>query len=259
MAISVTCDSCGKTLRAKDSAAGRQTKCPECGYQLVIPSPPQDVYDAEEDAYPEYHDEPAGEGWSSSSYGSGTRGSADATRQCPVCAETIKAVAVKCRYCGEIFDPAMKRRQKSSGSGDLATPGSRLAAVLIDGLVNLPAVIAAVAGAVLIQGRQKELGAVLVGIGVLAVLAVGIYQLVILSRDGQTIGKRFMGIRIVKYDDNSNPGFVSAVLLRGFVNGLIGGIPLLGPIYSLADILFIFGEERRCLHDMLAGTQVVEA
>jgi len=45
------------------------------------------------------------------------------------------------------------------------------------------------------------------------------------------------------------------VLLRSWVNGLIG---LVVPFYGLVDILFIFGSERRCLHDLIAGTVVVK-
>jgi uncharacterized RDD family membrane protein YckC len=33
---------------------------------------------------------------------------------------------------------------------------------------------------------------------------------------------------------------------------------LLGAFYSIADVLFIFGKDRRCLHDLLAGTRVVQ-
>jgi uncharacterized RDD family membrane protein YckC len=44
-------------------------------------------------------------------------------------------------------------------------------------------------------------------------------------------------------------------LLRNVVNGLLGFIPL----YSLVDVLFIFGERRQCLHDRLADTIVVKA
>ena len=61
-------------------------------------------------------------------------------------------------------------------------------------------------------------------------------------------------IKIVKYDTGKNGGFVTNVLLRAIVNGIIGIIPF----YGLVDILFIFGEERRCIHDLIAGTRVVE-
>jgi len=32
----------------------------------------------------------------------------DATRRCPVCAETIKVLAKKCRYCGAVFDESLR-------------------------------------------------------------------------------------------------------------------------------------------------------
>lgn len=51
---------------------------------------------------------------------------------------------------------------------------------------------------------------------------------------------------------------VHAFVLRSFVNGLIGAIPCIGSIYALVDIVFIFREDRRCLHDLLASTVVVD-
>jgi uncharacterized RDD family membrane protein YckC len=48
------------------------------------------------------------------------------------------------------------------------------------------------------------------------------------------------------------------VLIRGIVNWIIGAVPMFGGLYSIADVLFIFGKDRRCLHDLLAGTRVVQ-
>ena len=67
------------------------------------------------------------------------------------------------------------------------------------------------------------------------------------------------GVRIVMYENGKLPGFVNGWLLRSFVPGLIGQVPYVGGLFSLVDILCIFGEERRCIHDMIAGTKVVEA
>jgi uncharacterized RDD family membrane protein YckC len=89
----------------------------------------------------------------------------------------------------------------------------------------------------------------------LLIIALMVIQIVYLTRDGQTIGKKAMKIRIARYDDNGNPGFVKAVLLRAIFNGILGCFPG----YALVDILFIFGAEQRCIHDQIAGTKVVEA
>ena len=71
---------------------------------------------------------------------------------------------------------------------------------------------------------------------------------------GQTIGKKLVNIQIVRSKDGQNGGFVNNVLLRTVVNGLITLIPL----YLLVDILFIFSDTKRCLHDRIAGTIVVK-
>ena len=43
--------------------------------------------------------------------------------------------------------------------------------------------------------------------------------------------------------------------MRYFVNSLLGNVI---PFYTVLDVLLIFGNERRCIHDHLAGTKVVE-
>jgi uncharacterized RDD family membrane protein YckC len=139
----------------------------------------------------------------------------------------------------------------------LADRGTRLVAVLLDSVVALPLVILGVVVAVAGKGNDT-LVAIGIGVVVLAAIALVVYQIVLLSTRGQTLGKRWMKVKIVALD-GTNPGFVKAVLLRAFVNGLIGGVPYLGMIYSLVDILMIFREDRRCIHDLIAGTRVVAA
>ena len=42
-----------------------------------------------------------------------------------------------------------------------------------------------------------------------------------------------------------------------WVPKVMGAVPYLGMIFHLVDSLFIFREDRRCLHDRIAGTRVV--
>ena len=93
------------------------------------------------------------------------------------------------------------------------------------------------------------------GVFVFVLLA---WNMVWLTTRGQSIGKWLVNIRIVRLDSDDKPGFVKAVLIRGIVNWIIGAVPMFGGLYSLVDILFIFGKDRRCLHDLLAGTRVVQ-
>jgi uncharacterized RDD family membrane protein YckC len=127
--------------------------------------------------------------------------------------------------------------------GDLAGRWTRLGAVLID-------VVLLYCPIVVWQASSPEAAGVLIGLWWLIVLIV---QVVLLTRSGQTVGKRLVGIRIVNKDTGQNGGFVPNVLLRGLVNGLLNVIPL----YGLVDALFIFREDRRCLHDLIANTIVV--
>jgi len=41
MSIQFRCEGCGKTVKAPDSAAGRQGRCPACKHIMYIPLPPE--------------------------------------------------------------------------------------------------------------------------------------------------------------------------------------------------------------------------
>ncbi len=75
---------------------------------------------------------------------------------------------------------------------------------------------------------------------------------------GGTLGKKLMGLRIVR-TDGSRAGFVRLFFGRGAAAVLPGFIPLLGGLYVLVDLLLIFRDSRQCLHDQIADTIVVTA
>jgi uncharacterized RDD family membrane protein YckC len=93
---------------------------------------------------------------------------------------------------------------------------------------------------------------------VIPLFILALVQLVLLCTRGQTIGKIICKIRIVRVTGEP-AGFVHAFLLRSVVMSLCTSIPIVGPIAMLVDPLLIFRDDRRCIHDLLAGTIVVDA
>jgi uncharacterized RDD family membrane protein YckC len=106
------------------------------------------------------------------------------------------------------------------------------------------------------EGSQTTIARVAVWLSATVIILIA--QMAFLSVRGQTLGKMALGVRVVAYDDESNPGFMRAALLRWLVPGLVGAIPCLGALFLLADVLCIVGEERRCIHDLIADTKVVQ-
>lgn len=137
--------------------------------------------------------------------------------------------------------------------------GIRLGAVLID---NVMFTIAFLPGyLLLLEEMPADTASVLQWIApVTGLLGLGLldYNLWLLHRQGQTLAKSWLGIRIVR-TDGSRSGLGRIFWLRYFFPTLIGAIPCVGGIFSLVDALFIFGDDRRCLHDHMADTMVVIA
>lgn len=52
-----------------------------------------------------------------------------------------------------------------------------------------------------------------------------------------------------------NDGFATNVALRAWFKALLTIVPF----YVLVDVLLIFREDKRCGHDLIAGTKVVKA
>lgn len=169
--------------------------------------------------------------------------------------------------------------QTGSQGFEPAERATRLGAVMIDGvLITLPLLPLVAVGIYFalqaetamqaalraeeggfIPGRDETVLMALGGVGVLGVLgalAIAIYQWVLISRTGQSLGKKWTGIRIERLDD-ARLTFGTGVFLRNWVPKLIGSVPYLGGLFQLIDCLFIFRDDRRCIHDHIAGTRVV--
>jgi uncharacterized RDD family membrane protein YckC len=163
----------------------------------------------------------------------------------------------------------------SDGDAELASRGSRLGAKIIDGLViGLPLAPAYVRALPSIMSAAKTAGRpnmsplvawAAIGqtgmpfyIGSLIVMCLLAVTAVLVHRNGQTIGKKALKIKIVR-KDGSRATLGRIFSLRYLVSTLITMIPAVGGLYGLVDILFIFGKPQRCIHDYIADTIVVKA
>lgn len=145
---------------------------------------------------------------------------------------------------------------------ELATRGARLSAAIIDGLLML-AILAPIMfftgywgriQAAAMAGQTPVLEPILWGLLGFVVM-VGI-QAKPLMATSQTWGKRIMKIQIV--DLAGKPAeFMTIVTKRMLPLQVMGLIPQAGGFIVLIAILLIFGKERRCAHDYIAGTKVI--
>ena len=81
----------------------------------------------------------------------------------------------------------------------------------------------------------------------------------LLANSGQTIAKRLLGMRIVSVADGSILPLPKIIGLRYVPLYVVGQIPLIGGILGLINALFIFRGDKRCVHDLIAGTHVIKA
>lgn len=175
MPISCECPSCGKRLKAPDSAAGKRAKCPQCGNPVEIPA--EKIYDAEEVS--DSADDPsaadsAGE-YSDNEYGLERRETEDQDespaeddrRPCPMCGEMIAPAAVKCRFCGEVFDQKVKRKMELKKKGLTEEDANLSSADWVLGIVcaNIGCIMSIV---YIIQGKPK--GMKMLGVSLLGQL-----------------------------------------------------------------------------------------
>ena len=153
-------------------------------------------------------------------------------------------------------------QQENQEEAQLASRGKRLAAAIIDIIIFLPLIIIIASPLGLIDTEVTEepppfdleqtLQLFIIG-QVLFLLVQGY----LLHSRGQTIGKVLLKIQIVATNGDML-GLGKLYFVRYFVFSLLAQIPVIGAVVALANILFIFGKEKKCLHDRLAGTKVID-
>ncbi|WP_437298451.1 RDD family protein [Sorangium sp. So ce426] len=171
-------------------------------------------------------------------------------------------------YAAPTTDDARSYAEDEPDEHVLAERGTRFGARILD---NLLLVGSAIPVMILFIGTDALDGAaadewklyLIIGAGaLLGPLPLVIYQWYLIATRGQTLGKKWTKIKIIK-TDGSRVDFVSGVIVRNWVLALFGLVPAVGQalstIVNLVDALMIFSDDRRCLHDRIAGTKVVVA
>jgi uncharacterized RDD family membrane protein YckC len=158
-------------------------------------------------------------------------------------------------------EPLPEEEQVALVDDGSATRSARLGASLIDAFISLVIVVPFQVYGGMYDGfphvkRPEFPHSLLWSLGGAAVwLAL---HAVFLARSAQTIGKKLVGIQMVNVSDGRPASFYKLVVWRFLPATLAYQIPYVGSVLALADIGFIFRKDRRCLHDHVAGTRVVE-
>lgn len=97
-----------------------------------------------------------------------------------------------------------------------------------------------------------------IGLLMLGFVALIALQIFLLATRSQTIGKYVMKCQVVDFESGKPADFLQVAILRILVNGIICNLPLIGFLYFIVDSCFIFREDRRCIHDLLASTTVID-
>ena len=118
----IRCSSCNSLLRAPEELLGQILLCPKCANSVTV----VDLPTASEDSLAiigtssatAIHDQPMppsrDERIDEIVFSPAIPNEATTTR-CPFCLEAVQALARKCKHCGEILDPDLKRHRELVG------------------------------------------------------------------------------------------------------------------------------------------------
>lgn len=147
-------------------------------------------------------------------------------------------------------------------TNELASRWKRLGGALLDSLIaiaiSVPVMMVAGVFKQITQGQPMTIGqrVFFFVFGLVVFLLVNGY---LLAKHGQTVGKKLVGTRIVREADGSILSFGHVFGLRYLPLSVITQVPIIGNIFAIVDCLFIFRGDKRCVHDLIAGTKVINA
>jgi uncharacterized RDD family membrane protein YckC len=148
-------------------------------------------------------------------------------------------------------------------AGTLASLGARFGAAFIDGIVMMivifvPLLIFVGGWSGYVERVTAGGYAMKAGLALLGFITYAVVNGAFLASNGQTVGKKLVGIKIVR-TDGSKPTLGHILLMRQGPISALQLIPFVGGIFGLIDVLMIFRETRQCVHDNIADTRVINA
>ena len=143
---------------------------------------------------------------------------------------------------------------------ELAGMGSRLGARIIDWIL---VVVASVIVLIVLFGGlgRTERGffaALFLSLLVIAAVVL-LYEWTMIAVLGQTLGKKWTGVKVIRADNGAVPGWGKS-FVRWLIPGLVNIIPVVGNIaFLLVYLSPVFSKTRQGWHDMAAATVVVKS
>lgn len=158
---------------------------------------------------------------------------------------------------GSPYGTAGGAPDETAGLPPLASRGKRLLARIVDALIiGIP--VGLLTG--LVSGFDYDDGGSQYWQGGFYTLAYFVYEGLLLSRSGQTVGKKLMRVRVAMLRDGAVPAGTPA-WLRAVVYQLPALVPCIGSLFWLVNVLFCVWDKpyQQCLHDKAVRTVVVAA
>ena len=132
---------------------------------------------------------------------------------------------------------------------------ARVWAAIVDmSMMALPLLVLCAAAFLRMSGVPTPKLTTLFALGTLATLVIATAQVVIMGRAGRSYGKFALHLRVVRVT-GGKPSFGAAGLMRTLLPGFLW---IACPPFALLDVgVGLLRSDKRCLHDLFAGTMVV--
>lgn len=160
-----------------------------------------------------------------------------------------------------VYSPPESDLEITTDDLPLASRWARLWGALIDGAISTVVILPVM----FLTGYWDKAVAQTVTLtetamlGLFGLLVFAVLHGYLLVKNGQTIGKKLVGTKIVSSTSNQILPFWKVFFVRYLPISVVANIPMIGQFLVIVDDLFIFRKDKRCVHDFIAGTKVVKA